>query len=222
MSNSIFKVLAAAWGQSLSAANMAKKMIWYMKENNFLLGEGKNSTAALRPAAVVPAPPWWICTRIQIPLSLCYNQSCWKRVATSCSTNRSNEVCKRFWALQASMSAHLLSWNNCRLWKQDNVCVAICFEKRVVEEDWPQQHIEGIASRGGSQWRDTQSQGLQALHIHKIRESRNKTIQKSLRRRFLLTLIGLWSDNLTESLHPCFTFRIVFKVKVEFFYGWES
>lgn len=130
MSNSNFKVLASAWGQSLSAANMAKNMIWYMKENNFLLGEGKNSTAALRPAAVVPAPPWWICTRIQIPLSLCYNQSCRKRVATSCSTNRSNEVCKRFWALQASMSAHLQSWNNCRLWKQDNVCVAICFKKK--------------------------------------------------------------------------------------------
>ncbi len=53
--------------------------------------EGKNSTAALRPAAVVPAPPWWICTSIQIPLSLCYNQSCWKKVATSCSTNRSDE-----------------------------------------------------------------------------------------------------------------------------------
>jgi hypothetical protein len=39
----------------------------------------------------VPAPPWWICTSIQIPLSLCYNQSCWKKVATSCSTNRSDE-----------------------------------------------------------------------------------------------------------------------------------
>jgi hypothetical protein len=70
-------------------------------------------------------------------------------------------------------------------------------KKRVVEEGWPQQHIEGIASRGGSQRRDTQSQGLQALHIHKIRESRNKSIQKPLRRRFLLTLIRLWSDNLT-------------------------
>ncbi len=95
-------------------------------------------------------------------------------------------------------------------------------KKRVVEEDWPQQHIEGIASHGGSQRRDTQSQGLQALHIHKIRESRNKSIQKPLRRRFLLTLIRLWSDNLTESLHPCFTFRIVFKAKVEFFDGWEN
>jgi hypothetical protein len=78
------------------------------------------------------------------------------------------------------------------------MCCDLFWKKEWFEEDWPQQHIEGIASRGGSQRRDTQSQELQALHIHKIRESRNKSIQKPLRRRFLLTLIRLWSDNLTE------------------------
>ncbi len=221
MSNSIFKVLAAAWGQSLSAANMAKNMIWYMKETNFLLGEGKNSTAALRPAAVVPAPPWWICTSIQIPLSLCYNQSCQKKVATSCSTNRSK--CVKDSELSEPACQHISCHGTTVDYGSKTMFVLrFVLKKRVVEEDGPQQHIEGIASRGGSQRRDTQSQGWQALHIHKIRESRNKSIQKPLRRRFLLTQIRLWSDNLTESLHPCFTFRIVFKVKVEFFDGWEN